>query len=318
MRTVGSRLVLGGLSFQKPHRVAVGLVLAAAVMAPPSAAQASGGPVARASDLDCSDFSSQGEAQDYFLRIGGPGSDPDRLDADGDGSACDSLACPCGSSRERAERRQAARRRAARRREAQRRREIRRRRAVARRRRQAKIRERNFRRRIDRAPARITDVIDGDTVKVSAAGRRYTVRLLGLDTPETRKPGTPVECGGKEATAYTLFLAFTGATDTDGDGLVDRKGGEGVKIDLTTDPTQDVTDRFGRLLAYVDVAEGDRGQGVPGYDLGRSVVFAGYSTAYTFEQRVRRYGRFKSAENDAKAAGRGVWSLCGGDFHSES
>jgi hypothetical protein len=55
--------------------------------------------------------------------------------------------------------------------------------------------------------ARITSVVDGDTVKVKAFGATrdfYTVRLLGIDTPETKKPGTPVECGGKRAVASQL------------------------------------------------------------------------------------------------------------------
>jgi len=273
-------------------------------------------PKARAADRDCSDFGTQGEAQDYYLRIGGPRSDPDRLDADGDGSACDSLPCPCGSSRERAQRRQGAQRRAARRRAARRRaarRRAARRRAAERR---AAIRENNFRRRIDRASARITDVVDGDTVEVVAGGRSYTVRLLGLDTPETRKPGTPVECGGREATSYMFFLAYTAATDSDGDGLLDREGGEGVRVDLTTDPTQDVRDRFGRLLAYIDVPSGARGEGVQTYDVSRAMIDAGHSRTYTFEKRVRRYGRYIVAEEAAKEAGRGAWSQCGGDFHS--
>jgi micrococcal nuclease len=42
-------------------------------------------------DRDCSDFASQAEAQAYFRRRGGPQADPDRLDGDGDGTACDSL-----------------------------------------------------------------------------------------------------------------------------------------------------------------------------------------------------------------------------------
>ncbi len=49
-------------------------------------------------DRDCSDFASQRAAQDYFLSKGGPGRDPDRLDSDGDGIACESLPCPCKHS----------------------------------------------------------------------------------------------------------------------------------------------------------------------------------------------------------------------------
>jgi Excalibur calcium-binding domain len=53
-------------------------------------------PAARAADRDCADFSSQRAAQDYFISKGGPASDPDRLDADHDGVACESNPCPCG------------------------------------------------------------------------------------------------------------------------------------------------------------------------------------------------------------------------------
>ena len=62
-----------------------------------------------------------------------------------------------------------------------------------------------------REPARVTRVVDGDTLKVRLAdGRRKTVRVLGIDTPETKKPGTPVECGGPQATAAMERLALQG------------------------------------------------------------------------------------------------------------
>jgi hypothetical protein len=57
-------------------------------------AVAIGSPV-HTSDRNCSDFANQSRAQDYFISLGGPSSDPDRLDADHDGVACQSLPCPC-------------------------------------------------------------------------------------------------------------------------------------------------------------------------------------------------------------------------------
>jgi Excalibur calcium-binding domain len=60
-------------------------------------ASAGGPPQARAADRDCSDFPNQAAAQSYFISRGGPGSDPDRLDADHDGVACESLPCPCSN-----------------------------------------------------------------------------------------------------------------------------------------------------------------------------------------------------------------------------
>jgi hypothetical protein len=55
-------------------------------------------PGAQAADRNCSDFANQSAAQSYFIGQGGPASDPDRLDADHDGIACESLPCPCSKS----------------------------------------------------------------------------------------------------------------------------------------------------------------------------------------------------------------------------
>jgi endonuclease YncB( thermonuclease family) len=98
---------------------------------------------AAASDRDCTDFSSQAEAQRFFIDQGGPARDPHRLDgSDDDGVACGSLPCPCsrsGGSRPRRKRAKVIR-------------------------------------------ARITSVVDGDTVRVRAyraKRKRYAVRLIG-------------------------------------------------------------------------------------------------------------------------------------------
>lgn len=167
-------------------------------------------------------------------------------------------------------------------------------------------------------------MVGGDTVKVElqkgeATKQRQMVRLIGLDTPESRKPGVPVECGALEATSTMLATTFPEPIDSDGDGLLDREGGEGVRVTLTTDRSQDLFDSFGRLLAFVDVAAED---GVPvaggaAYDVGETIIAFGFSTAYVFEREFARIGRFTAAEEQAKASGAGVWGACGGDFHSE-
>jgi len=80
----------------------------------------------------------------------------------------------------------------------------------------------------DMRSARIVGVIDGDTVVARAAGRRVTVRLLGIDTPETHRGG--VECGGREASHQLARLAPTGS-----------------RVRLVTDPgSGDTRDRYGR------------------------------------------------------------------------
>jgi hypothetical protein len=55
-------------------------------------------PQRAAADANCSDFANQAAAQAYYVAHGGPASDPDQLDADRDGRACQSLPCPCSSS----------------------------------------------------------------------------------------------------------------------------------------------------------------------------------------------------------------------------
>jgi endonuclease YncB( thermonuclease family) len=130
-------------------------------------------PIAHAADRDCGDFGSQRAAQNYFLDRGGPGSDPDRLDSDSDGRACESLPCPCGAGGQRRSPRP-----------------------------QPQPRRPDF-------AARIVRVTDGDTVVVRRSGsrRRYRVRLIGIDTPEVFGG---LECGGRQASASMKRLAPRG------------------------------------------------------------------------------------------------------------
>ena len=94
--------------------------------------------------------------------------------------------------------------------------------------------------------ATVSRVVDGDTVVVR--GERSpaeTVRVLSIDTPETKDPRKPVQCWGPEATAF--------ATVT----LLDQR------VRLVPDPTQDAVDRYGRSLAYVELVERNPVTGAP-------------------------------------------------------
>ncbi len=222
---------------------------------------------ATAADLDCSDFPDQASAQSYFLSQGGPASDPDQLDGDSDGMACESNPCPCSPSS------------------------------------------------TPTTPpppppppprtsfyAVVTGVTDGDTIRVRRGlHKSYTVRLIGIDTPEVQRPGTPGECGAPEATSNMYRLGFTRSRDTDGDGLNDRKGGRGRRVKVTTDPTQDRRDRYGRLLAYVKSARGS---------LAGAQLRAGWGTVYVFRDPFEQLGAFQEAESEARDAGRGAWRTC--------
>ncbi len=89
------------------------------------------------------------------------------------------------------------------------------------------------------ATALVLRVVDGDTIDIRDDNRgRLRVRVLGIDTPETKKPGYTVGCWGPEATEFAKSTMV------------------GQRVALVTDPTQDKTDRFGRTLAYLVRADG--------------------------------------------------------------
>jgi micrococcal nuclease len=138
--------------------------------------------------------------------------------------------------------------------------------------------------------ATVLHAVDGDTLDVLADnGVQARVRLIGVDAPETKKPGTPVACGGREAAAYVERL-------------------EGRRVVLVGDPSQDTTDRYGRLLAYVELPGGR--------DVGRELLAAGLAEVYVFGGRpFARLPAYRAAAGRAREARRGVFGACGGDFH---
>ncbi len=131
-------------------------------------------------------------------------------------------------------------------------------------------------------------VVDGDTVHVTdARGARIKVRVLGIDTPETKDPRKPVQCWGPEATWF--------ATTT----LLNKK------VALATDPTQATRDRYDRLLAYVYLPDGAN------YSI--LAARAGVARSYVFNRKpVTQYAAIAAAEAQAqaRAAKRGLWAAC--------
>jgi micrococcal nuclease len=132
--------------------------------------------------------------------------------------------------------------------------------------------------------ARVTRVVDGDTVKVAlAGGARDTVRYIGMDTPETKKPGTPVQCFGHAASAAN-------------ERLID---GRAVRLVFDAEPR----DRYGRLLAYVYRA-------ADGTFVNAELVRRGYARPLTIPPNVRHAGAFTRLARQARGAGRGLWRTC--------
>ncbi|HMM49464.1 MAG TPA: thermonuclease family protein [Miltoncostaeaceae bacterium] len=108
--------------------------------------------------------------------------------------------------------------------------------------------------------ATVTRVVDGDTIHVDVRGFDTTVRLIGIDTPETHHPSKPVQCWGPEAAALTASLL---------------PAGEAVRVE--PDPTQDARDRYGRMLAYVY-----RTNHVGADSVNRALVAAGAARVYVY------------------------------------
>ncbi|MFN8130038.1 MAG: thermonuclease family protein [Solirubrobacteraceae bacterium] len=131
----------------------------------------------------------------------------------------------------------------------------------------------------------VVKITDGDTIKVRLdSGRTERVRYIGMDTPETKKPGTPVQCFGRAATAANTRL-------------VERRR---VRLQLDTE----TRDRYGRLLAYVyrqpDAAF-----------VNAILVRDGFAVPLTIPPNVAHADEFARLARAARASGRGLWSACG-------
>ncbi|MEA2433535.1 MAG: micrococcal nuclease [Actinomycetota bacterium] len=146
--------------------------------------------------------------------------------------------------------------------------------------------------------AHVTRVVDGDTIEVeileivpgpgagdTQVGEEYDVRFLGIDTPESVKPGSPVDCFGREASAATKAL------------LDDKT------VRLVKDVEE--TDQYDRILRYVYFGD----------EMANARLVAnGYANVYTYPPNVRHADLFVQLERDARESDRGLWdpTTCNG------
>lgn len=141
----------------------------------------------------------------------------------------------------------------------------------------------------------VVEVVDGDTLEVRMPdGNLETVRLLGVDAPETYAENDPEEFEGvpdTRAGRACLRAAGENATAVAGEFLA------GGTVRVRTDPTADRRGSYGRLLADVTVDN---------ESLNRALLARGHARLYdtTFERR----GEFATVEDRAMAAGRGLWA----------
>ena len=129
--------------------------------------------------------------------------------------------------------------------------------------------------------ARVVRVVDGDTIVARVDGSDEYVRYIGVDTPETVKPDTPVQCYGPRASDENHRLV------------------EGRTVRLVFD--REVRDDYGRLLAYVHAGK---------RFVNAELVRGGYARTLTIAPNTSHEGEFQRLAARAARAGRGLWGAC--------
>lgn len=127
--------------------------------------------------------------------------------------------------------------------------------------------------------AQVVEIVDGDTIRVEIDGQTYTIRYIGVDTPETKHPEKPVEWMGPQATEANRELV----------------GGETVILEKDVSET----DQYGRLLRYVWLLDGTF--------VNAELVRQGYAQAVSYPPDVKYQDRFRDLQQEAAEAGRGLW-----------
>ena len=133
------------------------------------------------------------------------------------------------------------------------------------------------------AAATVVRVVDGDTLVVRIGGRQERLRLIGVDTPETKKPDSPVECFGTEAADRLAALLPPGA-----------------EVRLLRDVEE--RDDYDRLLAYLFLPDGDF--------VNLRLVAEGFAEALRIEPNSTFWPELSAAEAGARRERRGLWSAC--------
>ncbi len=139
----------------------------------------------------------------------------------------------------------------------------------------------------------VVRVVDGDTLKIRYWGKEESIRLIGIDTPESRvnkktkrdakRSGQDIKTiieMGKRATKYVESLV---------------KPGDLITIEFDAQEK----DRYGRLLGYVYLSNGKM--------LNEEIVKAGYANVMTIPPNVKYKDRFLKAYQEARERKRGLW-----------
>lgn len=133
--------------------------------------------------------------------------------------------------------------------------------------------------------ARVTRIVDGDTIEING---NVLIRYIGINTPETMKPNSPVECYGHESSDYNSQLVL------------------GKTVFLEKDVSK--TDRYGRLLRYVYIVNPDN----PHEQLmvNKLLVQNGYAYARPYPPDIAYQDELHQSEQHARDNGFGLWGTC--------
>lgn len=135
----------------------------------------------------------------------------------------------------------------------------------------------------------VVGISDGDTIRVRIDGVKETIRIIGLDTPETKKPKTPVQCFGKEASSNMQSLV------------------QSKQVQLVADPSQGERDRYGRLLRHVFVAGST--------NVALAQIEGGFGREYTYDGPYAHRLEYLAAQHRATSARIGTWGPPCNGFH---
>lgn len=129
----------------------------------------------------------------------------------------------------------------------------------------------------------VSRFVDGDTIAINMNGKIEKVRFIGVDTPETHKPNTPVQCYGSAAAAFT------------------KNSLTGKKFRLVSDSLSTDRDRYDRLLRYIVLTDGT--------NFNQRLIEQGYAFYYPYFPFTKS-DDFAAAQASAKSANRGLWGNC--------
>ncbi|MGE5041783.1 MAG: thermonuclease family protein [Candidatus Levyibacteriota bacterium] len=132
---------------------------------------------------------------------------------------------------------------------------------------------------------KVLKVIDGDTIQVDIRGKKETVRLLGIDTPETVDPRKPVQCFGEAASDKMKSIV------------------SGKSVILINDSTQGNRDKYNRLLRYVYLPDKVR------TFVNGEMVKQGFAFSYR-QYPTKMLTKFNNFETYAREHKLGLWGSC--------